>query len=143
MKMNDWYTLALTIQELYDVQLPELPSGYDAQKWYTKCYRPPNDKELLCNNIEHVLSKTQWPTGNAWKDILDSIIKTKEAKATYRDKVQRGGAAKKGIYKVLGRDRKAYKKKGGGNVLYVKVKGQEMTLKEARTREKNIKRTKK
>lgn len=34
--------------------------------------------------------------------------------------------------KILGRNRKVYKKKGNGNVLYVKVKGQEMTLKEAR-----------
>lgn len=136
MKMNDWYTLALTIQELYDVQLPALPDGYDTQGIITKCYRPPNEKEVLCHNIKHVLSETKWPKGNAWKDILDSIINIKTKK---EESIYLGGTAKKGIYKVLGRERKAYKKKGGGNVLYVKVKGQEMTLKEARNKEKKEK----
>jgi hypothetical protein len=130
MKMNDWFALALTIQVLYDVKLPALPDGYTSQGLFTKCYRSPNEKEVFCQNMQSLLSKDEYyGDGGEWSKILDSIVATNKSKKTHIP--QRGGV-KKVIYKILGRNRKVYKKKGTGNVLYVKVKGQEMTLKAAR-----------
>lgn len=128
MKMNDWFALALTIQVLYDVKLPELPSGYAPQGWFTKCYRSPNEKEVFCRNMQSLLSKDKYE-GDEWRKILKSIVATHDLKIKH---IPQGGGAKKVIYKILGRNRKVYKKKGTGNVLYVKVKSQEMTLKAAR-----------
>ena len=128
MKMNDWFALALTIQVLYDVKLPKLPTDYAPQDWFTKCYRPPNEKEVFFCNMQSLLSKDKYE-GDEWKNILQSIVATHALKKQY---IPQGAGAKKVIYKILGRNRKVYKKKGTGNVLYVKVKGQEMTLKAAR-----------
>jgi hypothetical protein len=120
MKMNDWFALAITIQRLYDV---EMPTGYKPS--FLSCFLPSTssvknadkDKER-CGILE---------------DIRDHNDKMREYKKQEKAKMKKQGAggAKK-FKKILGRNRKVYKKKGNGNVLYVKVKGQEMTLKEAR-----------
>ena len=153
MRMNDWYALALTVEWLYNVQLPVFPPSLDSTYGFFSCFTP-SVKKSFAENIKSFSSSIEWTANrDVWSELLKAMRACNTQKASVGNKVASerrqggarllpyggGGVTKQNLANksmslrnVLGKNRKVYKIKGMGNVLYVKVMGKEMTLKDAR-----------
>jgi hypothetical protein len=142
----------LTIQFLYDVQLPKIHDGVKVKGIFS-CFKSSNNKYFsldvskLCTTKHLIEPKKKVPhiqfNDESWKQMLIDIRDHNKTKSKlYENFTPRyfGGGVKKvrktqktqPSRKVLGKNRKVYKIKGSGNTLYVKIMGKEMTLKAAR-----------
>ena len=127
MKMNDWFALAITIQKLYDVELPLYKESL-LQKMLC-CFGRGRNFSYEVNRISGETPKADWDKKTLAE--LDTFVKLKsDIMPPMFGGVMKAGKAHS-LRKILGKNRKVYKKKGMGNVLYVKVRGEEMTMKQA------------
>jgi serine/threonine protein kinase len=99
LKMNDWYSLAVTILESYHVNIPALPKTFNLKPgFFSSCLNGQcrdKIKDQICSDMRFVVTKPEQhlvkKEEENWLNILESIVVTQRQIVRNRPGTKKGG----------------------------------------------------